>query len=191
MREFIAIFLISILSLSMLTACGNNLNDPADGSNTEAVTPVEDETEVTIPEGEPLHPEDTTFPSEDDDEHEIVEFPSEDDNSILGTVRLFYPKGIFNFTVNNNSAYKIDDEFNISEVSTTQKGDDFIVYEGAKAEDGNIYTLQLSDTFKTNDMLSINVSEIQDYEMSMSVNTNQGQIGVSNTFTTRKRKSPK
>ena len=115
MRKFLAIFLILILSLSMLTACGNNLNDPADGSNTEAVTPTEDETEVTIPEGEPLHPEDTTFPSEDDDEHEIVEFPSEDDNTILGTVRVFHSKGTLSFTTDNKSLGGINDTFTIAD----------------------------------------------------------------------------
>ena len=180
MRKFIAIFLIAILSLSMLTACGSNLNDPADGSNTEAVTPSENETETTIPEGEPIHPEGEKVPSEDDYENEIV--PPEDDGSIHGNVKLFSPKGTYKFSIDNNSSYIINDEFVVSENKLTQIGNDYIVCEANKDEDKEDYTLTIADNFKVDDTLTVEVSETQNYETTIAVNTEQGRLGVSNHF---------
>ena len=177
-RKMIAGILILILSLSMLTACGNKIeNNPTTST----------ESKVEIPEGEPLHPEGVTVPSEDeehDDEHDIVEFPSEDDNSIYGTVKLFNPTGVYTFTIDKNTIYKVDDEFTVETATLKQNENDFILYESEKEEGKEEYTLKLADNFKVNDTLSIKTSEKQKYETTVSVNTEGGSIGFSSHFAT-------
>ena len=178
-RKIIASIMMVILILSMLTACNKTPDEKPD------TNPTENEIESTVPEGEPIHPEGTIVPPDlEDDEHEIVEFPSEDDNTILGVVRIFNSKGTLSFTTENKDLGGINDTFTIADEKLEQLGHNFVVYKAEKMED-NSYALHLSDDFKKHNTLSIGVSEIQEYEATMSVNTKEGSIGVSNHFTTQ------
>lgn len=180
-RKIIAGIMMVILILSMPTACSKTPDEKPDAN------PTESEAESTVPEGEPIHPEGTVVPPDsEDDEHEdeIVEFPSEDDNTILGVVRIFNSKGTLSFTTDSKDLGGINDTFVIADEKLEQLGHNFVVYKAEKMEDGS-YALHLSDDFKKHNTLTINVSEIQDYEATMSVNTEEGSIGVSNHFTTQ------